>query len=110
LPWDTTPNVRNQPFICVLTPVIEKTDSSIYSQASEWYELKRMKNRRLLLTLLVLLALSILAFGQGKNLRRRSETVRDPVCGLMVENYYFCTKRDRDEFKKNPQKYVPPGK
>ena len=50
--------------------------------------------------------------------RPRPEKVRDPVCGLMVEKdpelsaayrgqtYYFCSKADRDTFKKNPQKYV----
>ena len=48
----------------------------------------------------------------------RPEKVRDPVCGLMVEKdpelsavykdqtYYFCSKADRDKFKKNPEKYV----
>ena len=48
----------------------------------------------------------------------RPEKVRDPVCGLMVERdpelsavyggqtYYFCSKADRDKFKKNPEKYV----
>jgi YHS domain-containing protein len=50
--------------------------------------------------------------------RPRPEKVRDPVCGLMVEKdpelsavykgqtYYFCSKADRDKFKKNPEKYV----
>ena len=48
----------------------------------------------------------------------RPEKVRDPVCGLMVEKdpelsavykgqtYYFCSKADRDKFKKNPEKYA----
>jgi YHS domain-containing protein len=48
----------------------------------------------------------------------RPEKVRDPVCGLMVEKdqelsavykgktYYFCSKADRDKFKKNSEKYV----
>jgi YHS domain-containing protein len=50
--------------------------------------------------------------------QRRPEKVRDPVCGLMVEKdpelsavyqgqtYYFCSRADRDKFKKSPEKYV----
>ena len=75
-----------------------------------------MRNRRLFIAFIVLLALSMLAFGQDK--KPRPEKVRDPVCGLMVEKnpelsaaykgqtYYFCSIRDRDVFKKNPDKYV----
>jgi YHS domain-containing protein len=48
----------------------------------------------------------------------RPQKFRDPVCGLMVEKdpelsavyggqtYYFCSKADREKFKKNPEKYV----
>lgn len=74
-----------------------------------------MKHSALKFGFILLLGLS-LVYGQQK--RPRPEKVRDVVCGLMVEKnpelsaeykgqpYYFCTKRDRDEFKKNPQKYV----
>jgi YHS domain-containing protein len=77
-----------------------------------------MKDRRIVLALVVVLAFSILAFSQAKNLRPRPEKARDPVCGLMVEKdpnlsaeydgktYYFCSNADRDKFKKNPQKYI----
>ncbi len=84
-----------------------------------------MKDRRIVLAFVVVLAFSILTFSQAKNLRPRPEKARDPVCGLMVEKdpklaaeyegqtYYFCSNADRDKFKKNPQKYVkqpkPPG-
>lgn len=50
----------------------------------------------------------------------KPQTAKDPVCGLTVEKtndpdltarhdgetYYFCSKRDAQEFKKNPEKYV----
>ncbi len=48
----------------------------------------------------------------------RPERVKDPVCGMMVEKnselsasykgetYYFCSKADAEEFKKNPDKYA----
>jgi YHS domain-containing protein len=77
-----------------------------------------MKYRRIVLAFVVVLAFSILAFSQAKNLRPRPEKARDPVCGLMVEKdpklsaeyegttYYFCSNADRDKFKKNPHKYV----
>ena len=57
-------------------------------------------------------------FAQAAGQAKKGEKVRDPVCGLMVEKdpelsaaykgntYYFCTKADRDEFKKNPGRYV----
>jgi len=76
-----------------------------------------MKNRLRTITLLLLLGLSAIAFAQDKK-PPKSEKVRDPVCGLMVkknpqlsagyqgQTYYFCSKVDRDAFKKNPQKYV----
>ena len=74
-----------------------------------------MKHSSLTFGLIFLLGLC-LAYGQDK--KPKPEKVRDVVCGLMVEKnpelsadykgqpYYFCTKRDRDEFKRNPQKYV----
>jgi len=78
-----------------------------------------MKNRRrLVISFIVLLGLSTLAFGQARNSNRKPEKVRDPVCGIMVEKdpqlaaeykgkaYYFCSKADRDKFKQNPHNYV----
>jgi YHS domain-containing protein len=74
-----------------------------------------MKNRRLALILIVLIVLSVFAFGQT---RPRPQKATDPVCGLMVEKdpelstvyqgrtYYFCSKKDRDTFSRNPVKYV----
>ena len=75
-----------------------------------------MKKRVLIIIGVVLLILAVAAAAQNK--APKPEKARDPVCGLMVEKnpdlsaayqgetYYFCTKRDRDEFKSNPQKYV----
>jgi YHS domain-containing protein len=78
-----------------------------------------MKNRqRLIISLIVLLGLSMMAFGQAKKSNLRPEKARDPVCGIMVEKdpqlaaeykgktYYFCSKADREKFKENPPKYV----
>jgi YHS domain-containing protein len=92
-----------------------------------------MKNRRLIISLVVLFGFSMLAAGQARKSNRRRETApnatakksnlrpekaRDPVCGIMVEKdpqlaaeykgkiYYFCSKADRDKFKQDPQKYV----
>jgi uncharacterized protein len=76
-----------------------------------------MKNRLLIIILVVMLGLSALAFGQ-RNPRPRPERARDPVCGLIVDKdpqlsaeydgvtYYFCSNADKEKFKKNPQKYV----
>jgi YHS domain-containing protein len=76
-----------------------------------------MKNRLRTITFLLLLGLSAIAFAQDKK-APKPETVRDPVCGLMVEKnpqlsadykgrtYYFCSKTDRDKFKKSPRKYA----
>jgi YHS domain-containing protein len=48
----------------------------------------------------------------------RPDKARDPVCGLMVDKdpnlsvnhkgeiYYFCSKADLDQFRKNPERYV----
>ena len=76
-----------------------------------------MKRRIFAVACILLLILTVLAAAQNKN-APKPEKARDPVCGLRVEKnpqlsatyqgetYYFCTKRDRDEFKGNPQKYV----
>jgi YHS domain-containing protein len=73
--------------------------------------------RRAFLAVGVFLTHSRLAAVQNK-IPRRPEKVRDPVCGLMVEKdaemsaaynrqtYYFCSKADRDVFRKNPGKYA----
>jgi YHS domain-containing protein len=77
-----------------------------------------MKHGRVLISFVIVLGLSMLVFGQTKNLRPRPEKARDPVCGLIVEKdpklsaeydgktYYFCSLADRDKFKKKPEKYV----
>jgi YHS domain-containing protein len=93
----------------------------------------RLKNRRLVIILIVLFGMLMLAFGQArKSVPRRAATpspsattkpnprpekARDVVCGIMVEKdprlaaqykgqtYYFCSKADRDRFNQNPQKY-----
>jgi YHS domain-containing protein len=77
-----------------------------------------MKNRPLIIVLIVMLGLSVLAFGQTRNSRPRPPRARDPVCGLIVDKdpklsaeydgvtYYFCSNADKEKFKKNPQKYV----
>jgi YHS domain-containing protein len=74
--------------------------------------------RRLIISIIVLLGLSMLVFGQAKNSNPKAEKARDPVCGIMVEKdpqlaaeykgktYYFCSRTDKDKFKQNPQKYV----
>jgi YHS domain-containing protein len=76
-----------------------------------------MKRREAFLAVAALFSHSRLATTQSK-VPRRPEKVRDPVCGLMVEKdaemsatyngrtYYFCSKADRDVFRKNPGKYV----
>ena len=66
------------------------------------------------LTTLAILAMgALLVFSQGKK-----GQVQDPVCGLWVDKdaelsvahksqtYYFCSNRDRDLFKANPEKYL----
>jgi YHS domain-containing protein len=94
-----------------------------------------MKRRRLIVSgFLAMTGIAIPVFGQAKKSaplprstfipksepRPRPEKVRDPVCGLMVEKdpelsaaykgqtYYFCSKADREKFKKNPEKYIRP--
>jgi YHS domain-containing protein len=75
-----------------------------------------MKDRLIVIGVSALLAITLLAAAQTRRLPK--ERVRDPVCGLMVEKdpemsanyrgtaYYFCSKADRDSFRKNPGKYV----
>ena len=66
------------------------------------------------LTTVAILAMgALLVFSQGKK-----GQVQDPVCGLWVDKaaelsvayksqtYYFCSNRDRDLFKANPEKYL----
>jgi YHS domain-containing protein len=85
-----------------------------------------MRRRLIINSLMTMAGVAIPAFGQAKKYTPiprstpppRPEKVRDPVCGLMVEKdpelsavykgntYYFCSKADRDKFKKNPEKYV----
>jgi YHS domain-containing protein len=77
-----------------------------------------MNDRRIVISFILLLALSMFAFGQTRNSSPKTEKARDPVCGIMVEKdpqlaadykgktYYFCSKADRDKFKKEPDKYV----
>ena len=78
-----------------------------------------MERRRFVVNCVALLGLSVRGYAQGKVPRPKPEKARDPVCGLMVEKeaelsadyngrtYYFCSKTDRDKFKKTPLKYVP---
>ena len=73
-----------------------------------------MKRATVAVILIAVLALvSITAFAQAK----KAEKAKDPVCGIMVDKnpelsvnhkgevFYFCSKADMEEFKKNPQKY-----
>ena len=74
-----------------------------------------MKRQVLAVMLIAALAvLSVSAFAQAKKV----EKAKDPVCGMMVdkdpdlstgykgETYYFCSRADMDQFKKNPEKYA----
>ncbi len=77
-----------------------------------------MKRRALALVLvLVVLTAAVSGLAQARK-AEKPEKAKDPVCGLMVdkdpklsaihkgETYYFCSRTDLDEFKKNPDKYV----
>ena len=67
--------------------------------------------------ILVVFTAAVSGFAQARK-GERPEKAKDPVCGLMVhkdpklstgykgETYYFCSRTDLDEFKKNPEKYV----
>lgn len=73
--------------------------------------------KRQILALMLIGAFALLcfsAFGQAK----KTEKAEDPVCHMMVdkdpdlsatfkgETYYFCSKKDMEEFKKTPEKYA----
>jgi Cu+-exporting ATPase len=70
-----------------------------------------------LILIVVVLTASVSGLAQAKK-AEKPEKAKDPVCGLMVdkdpklsaahkgETYYFCSRADLDEFKKNPEKYV----
>jgi YHS domain-containing protein len=105
--------IDTPPLIALFLPLIEK--KSPKQERCAYCFISSMKHSSLMVVFILLLGLSL---GYGQQKRPRPEKVRDVVCGLMVEKnpelsaaykgqtYYFCTKRDRDEFKKNPQKYV----
>ncbi len=76
--------------------------------------------KRMIVAVLLLIAVpavSTPAFSQAKK-TEKTEKAKDPVCGIMVdknpelssshkgETYYFCSRADMDEFKKNPDKYA----
>jgi YHS domain-containing protein len=76
--------------------------------------------KRLIVAALLLIAVPVVlasAVPQGRR-TEKAEKARDPVCGIMVdknpelsashkgETYYFCSKADMEEFKKNPDKYA----
>ena len=96
-----------------------------------------MQRRRLIISgFLAMTGIAIPVLGQAKKSvlfprttfagksapKPRPEKVLDPVCGLMVEKdpelsavykgqtYYFCSRADRDKFKKTPEKYIKPAK
>ena len=70
-----------------------------------------------LILILVVVTASVSGFAQGKK-AEKPEKAKDPVCGLIVdkdpklstthkgETYYFCSRADLEQFKKNPDKYV----
>ena len=74
-----------------------------------------MKRATIALVLIAVIAMtSMFAFAQA----RKTDKVKDPVCGIMVDKdpdlaathkgevYYFCSKADMEQFKKNPDKYA----
>lgn len=76
--------------------------------------------KRMIIAILLLIAVPAVtapAFAQTRK-TEKAEKARDPVCGLMVdknpelsashkgETYYFCSRADMEEFKKNPDKYA----
>jgi YHS domain-containing protein len=74
---------------------------------------KRSIRIAVLTTVAILAMGALLVLSQGKK-----GQVQDPVCGLWVDKvaelsaahkgqtYYFCSNRDRDLFKTNPEKYL----
>jgi YHS domain-containing protein len=75
-----------------------------------------MKYRFILLILLITFV-TCTSFAQVKR-HVKTQKVKDPVCGLMVDKdpelsvkyadvfYYFCSKADMEQFKKHPAKYA----
>jgi len=75
--------------------------------------------RNIVAVLLIVAVLATFATAVAQTKKaEKAEKVRDPVCGIMVEKnpelsashkgetYYFCSKADAEEFKKNPEKYA----
>ena len=75
--------------------------------------------RKIPVLILVLVVATAAATGFAQTRRSlRPDKARDPVCGLMVDKdpnlsvnhkgelYYFCSKADLDQFRKNPERYV----
>ena len=76
--------------------------------------------KRTALALVLVLAVTFAAVSGLAQAKKadKPEKAKDPVCGLMVDKdpklsttykgdtYYFCSRADLDEFKKNPDKYV----
>jgi len=72
----------------------------------------------LLFIIFAVLTVSGSMASQSKNPEPKPQKAIDPVCGLTVdkiadlsssykgETYYFCSKKDRDLFKANPDKYL----
>jgi len=73
--------------------------------------------KRVVLVVLLVLAIAAVStdtYSQAK----KGEKATDPVCGLMVdknpelsakyngETYYFCSNKDLNTFKQNPEKYA----
>ncbi len=68
-----------------------------------------------ILVILVLISKAVTAPAQKKD---KEEKTKDYVCGMMVskdpslsiqhkgETFYFCSRADMEEFKKNPEKYA----
>jgi Cu+-exporting ATPase len=76
--------------------------------------------KRLIVAALLLIAIPVMVGSAPVQAKRteKAEKARDPVCGIMVdknpelsaahkgETYYFCSRADMEEFKKNPDKYA----
>jgi YHS domain-containing protein len=75
--------------------------------------------RRLPALILVLLVATTAATGLAQTRKSlRPDKARDPVCGMMVDKdaklsfnhkgeiYYFCSRTDLDQFRKNPERYM----
>ena len=75
-------------------------------------------NRKIMAAALTVALLSVmLVTALAQSRKPDKEQAKDPVCGLMVdknpelsathkgETFYFCLRKDLEEFKKNPEKY-----